>query len=240
MNALTTSTGLEWPSLFQGSLIKRYKRFMVDVVLDTGESVTAHCPNSGSMQECCEPGRPVYLSYHDNPKRKLKYTWELIEMPSSLVGVNTLIPNRLVATSIATDVLAEFKHYDSIHREVNTPYGSRIDLMLAKNDQDRCFIEIKNCSLVKDGTAYFPDAKTARGLKHLVDLQALVSSGNRCVMFYLIQRMDARMFKPADHIDPEYGRELRNAVAHGVEIMVYDVNINLEQISLRRKIPHAL
>jgi len=240
MNALTTSTGLEWPSLFQGSLIKRYKRFMVDVVLDTGESVTAHCPNSGSMQECCEPGRPVYLSYHDNPKRKLKYTWELIEMPSSLVGVNTLIPNRLVATSIATDVLAEFKHYDSIHREVNTPYGSRIDLMLAKNDQDRCFIEIKNCSLVKDGTAYFPDAKTARGLKHLVDLQALVSSGNRCVMFYLIQRMDARMFKPADHIDPEYGRELRNAVAHGVEIMVYDVNINLEQISLRRKVPHRL
>ena len=213
---------------------------MVDVVLDTGESVTAHCPNSGSMQECCEPGRPVYLSYHDNPKRKFKYTWELIEMPSSMVGVNTLIPNRLVATSIATDVLAEFKHYDSIHREVNTPYGSRIDLMLAKNDQDRCFIEIKNCSLVKDGTAYFPDAKTARGLKHLVDLQALVSSGNRCVMFYLIQRMDARMFKPADHIDPEYGRELRNAVAHGVEIMVYDVNINLEQISLRRKIPHAL
>lgn len=213
---------------------------MVDVVLETGEPVTAHCPNSGSMQGCCEPGRPVYLSCQNNPKRKLKYTWELIEMPSSLVGVNTLIPNRLVATSIANGALAEFKYYDSLRREVNTPHGSRIDLLLTKNDNDRCFVEIKNCTLVKNNTAYFPDATTSRGLKHLVELQTLVASGARCVMFYLIQRMDANVLQPADHIDPKYGKELRSAVAHGVEIMVYDVDINLEQITLRRRVPHAL
>lgn len=240
MNAITNTNGIKWPPLIRGNLVKRYKRFMADVVLETGEQVTAHCPNSGSMLGCCEPGRPVYLSHHNNPKRKLKYTWELIDMPSSLVGVNTLIPNRLVATSIATGALAEFKYYDSVRREVKTSHGSRIDLLLTQNDQDSCFVEIKNCTLVNNGTAYFPDATTSRGLKHLTELQTLVSSGARCVMFYLIQRMDAEIFQPADHIDPKYGKELRNAVANGVEIMVYDVDINLEQIVLRRKVPYKL
>ena len=240
MNAITNTNGIKWPPLIRGNLVKRYKRFMADVVLETGEQITAHCPNSGSMLGCCEPGRPVYLSHHNNPKRKLKYTWELIDMPSSLVGVNTLIPNRLVATSIATGALAEFKYYDSVRREVKTSHGSRIDLLLTQNDQDSCFVEIKNCTLVNNGTAYFPDATTSRGLKHLIELQTLVSSGARCVMFYLIQRMDAEIFQPADHIDPKYGKELRNAVANGVEIMVYDVDINLEQIVLRRKVPYKL
>ncbi|UCD91517.1 MAG: DNA/RNA nuclease SfsA [Desulfobacterales bacterium] len=234
------SKGLKWPPLIQGTLVKRYQRFMADVLLETGERVTAHCPNSGSMKGCCEPGRPVYLSYHNNPKRKFKYTWELIAMPSSLVGVNTLIPNRLIAKSIETGVLDDFKYYDNITREVRTPNRSRLDILLTKNDNDTCFIEIKNCTLAKDGVAYFPDAITSRGRKHLVELRNLVSSGTRGVMFYLIQRMDARVFKPADHIDPVYGKELRNAVAHGVEIMVYDVHINLEGIALRRKVPHQL
>ncbi len=240
MDVASKKHGIKWPPLIRGSLIKRYKRFMVDVALASGESVTAHCPNSGSMQGCCEPGRPVYLSRQDNPRRKLKYTWELIEMPSSLVGVNTLIPNRLVATSIANGVLAEFKYYNSLRREVSTAQGSRIDLLLTKNDKDRCFVEIKNCTLVKNQTAYFPDATTSRGLKHLVELQSLVATGARCVMFYLIQRMDAEVFRPADRIDPKYGKELRNAVAGGVEIMVYDVNINLDHIALRRKVPYKL
>jgi sugar fermentation stimulation protein A len=240
MYAVTKRNGIKWPPLTRGSLVKRYKRFMVDVVLETGEPVTAHCPNSGSMQGCCDPGRPVYLSYQNNPKRKLKYTWELIEMPTSLVGVNTLIPNRLVATSITLGVLEEFRHYNSLRREVNTSHGSRIDLLLTKNNKDRCFVEIKNCTLVTGKTAYFPDATTSRGLKHLLALQALVASGARCVMFYLIQRMDAEFFQPADHIDPKYGKALRSAVAHGVEIMVYDVDISLDQIVLRRRVPHAL
>ena len=213
---------------------------MADVTLENGELVTAHCPNSGSMQGCSEPGRPVYLSYHNTPKRKLKYTWELIHMPSSLVGINTQIPNRLVEKSIETGILPEFKPYDNIIREVKTPNNSRLDILLTKEGKDPCFVEIKNCTLVKEGIAFFPDAVTSRGLKHLVELRSLVSSGARCVMFYLIQRMDAQIFQPADHIDYRYGRELRHAVDHGVEIIVYDVHIDLKRITLHRNIPYKL
>jgi sugar fermentation stimulation protein A len=236
----TKSKGLTWPQLIPGTLIKRYKRFMADVKLTSNEVVTAHCPNSGSMQECCEPGRPVYLSFHDNPKRKLKYTWELIEMPTSLVGVNTMVPNRLVSKSIEAGMVTDLDGYDNIVREVKTPNNSRLDILLSKGEKDRCFVEIKNCTLVKDGIAFFPDAVTSRGLKHIVELRSLISSGTRCVMFYLIQRMDAGIFQPADHIDPEYGRELRHAAEQGIEILVYDVCIDLETITLNRKIPYKL
>jgi len=232
--------GLTWPKLIPGTLIKRYKRFLADVRLESGEVVTAHCPNSGSMKACCESGSPVYLSYHDNPKRKLKYSWELIQMPGSLVGVNTLVPNRLVYQSVEAGVVEELGGYDTIRREVKTGNNSRLDLVLEKGDNDRCFVEIKNCTLVEDGIACFPDAVTLRGQKHLVELQRLIASGNRCVMFYLIQRMDAETFKPADHIDPEYGRKLRRAAEHGVEIVVYDVHIDLEAIRLNEKIPYQL
>ncbi len=232
--------GVAWPKLLPGTLLKRYKRFMADVKLASGEVVTAHCPNSGSMQECCEPGRPVYLSFHDNPRRKLKYTWELIEMPTSLVGINTMVPNRLVFQAIASGDVTELDAYDSISREVRTHKNTRLDMLLTKGDSDRCFVEIKNCTLVKEDVAYFPDAVTSRGLKHLVELQKLASSGFRCVMFYLIQRMDAKIFQPADHIDPAYGEELRRAVDAGVEILAYDVRIDLKTISLHQSIPYIL
>ncbi|MFC1516549.1 DNA/RNA nuclease SfsA [Thermodesulfobacteriota bacterium] len=227
---------LSLPKLIPGILIKRYKRFMADIQLDTGEVVTAHCPNSGSMQACSEPGRPVYLSYHDNPKRKLKYTWELIEMPASLVGVNTQVPNRLVVESIAAGRVEDLIGYEDITREVRVGDNSRLDILLTGGGKDRCYIEVKNCTLVEEGVACFPDAVTSRGLKHLVEMRRLVSSGNRCVMFYLIQRMDAEVFKPADHIDPEYGRELRRVADKGVEIMAYDVLVDLKTITLNRKI----
>ncbi len=232
--------GLDWPKLIPGTLVRRYKRFLADVDLDSGEIVTAHCPNSGAMTACCDPGRRVYLSYHDNPRRKLKYTWELIKMPTSLVGVNTLVPNRLVFASLKAGEVPELSDYDKITSEVKTGLNSRLDLLLEKGESERCFVEIKNCTLVEDGLACFPDAVTARGLKHLVEMQRLVSSGDRCMMFYLIQRMDAEVFRPADHIDPAYGKELRQAAEHGVEIMVYDVRIDLEKIALNRKIPYEL
>jgi sugar fermentation stimulation protein A len=231
------SNGLLWPKLIPGTLIKRYKRFMVDVRLKDGNTITAHCPNTGSMQECCEPGRPVYLSHHDRPNRKLKYTWELIEMPTSLVGVNTSVPNQLVFQSIKTVKIEELKGYSDIVKEIKTGQNSRIDLLLTRNNNEQCFVEIKNCTLVKDGLAFFPDAVTQRGRKHLIELQHLVTSGNRCVMFYLIQRMDADTFKPAQHIDPAYTQELKRAVKNGVELLAYDVCIDLEKISLNRKIP---
>jgi len=235
-----TFKGLVWPDLVPGTLIRRYKRFLADVTLKNGPVITAHCPNTGSMQGCSEPGRTVYLSSHDNPKRKLNYTWELIEMPTSLVGVNTLVPNRLVFESVKAGVVPELDGYAAVEREISINDRTRLDLVLTGAKGRPCYVEIKNCTLVNDGVASFPDAVTFRGLKHIAELEALVDSGNRGVMFYFIQRMDARVFKPADHIDPEYGQGLRRAVDSGLEILAYDVSIDLNGIRLNRKIPWEL
>lgn len=234
------TNGLPWPELFSGTLIKRYKRFLADVRLDDGSLVTAHCANSGTMKACSQPGRRVYLSYHHNPKRKLKYTWQIIDMPDSLVGVNTMVPNRLVKQSIQDGLVRELNGYDRVIAEVKTNEGSRLDFMLEKKNGVNCFVEVKNCTLVEDRVARFPDAVTTRGRKHLVELQRLATEGNRSVMFFLVQRMDADTFRPADHIDPSYGQELRKAHHNGVEILVYDVSIDLRAIRLNRNIPHTL
>ena len=232
--------GLKWPPLISGRLVQRYKRFLADVRLDSGQIVTAHCPNTGSMTGCCEPGRPVYLSRHDNPRRKLKYTWELIDMPASLVGVNTLVPNRLVAHSAAAGHITELAGYEGLQREVRIGNHSRIDLLLTASGRRPCYIEIKNCTLVRDGLALFPDAVTSRGRKHLQELEKKVAAGSRGVIFFFIQRQDAKQFQPADTIDPAYGRSLRQAVRHGVELLAYDVAIDLDAIRLRQRVPCRL
>ena len=236
----STFEGLKWPALIPGILIKRYRRFLADVNLNGGGIVTAHCPNTGSMAGCCELNRPVYLSFHDNPRRKLKYTWELIEMPTSLVGVNTLVPNRLVFESVKAGVIPEVSGYEAVEPEVKISARSRIDLALTAEGRKRCYVEIKNCTLVDHGVASFPDAVTTRGLRHIAELETLVNTGYRCVMFYFIQRMDAEVFKPADHIDSEYGKGLRRAVKRGLEVLAYDVAIDLNGIKLNRKIPYEL
>lgn len=240
-NATGTGLGrLSWPPLLRGTLIRRYKRFIADVKLRNGHVVSAHCPNSGSMEACSEPGRPVYLSrHHDNPKRRLKYTWEIIAMPTSLVGVNTLVPNRLVKASILAGKVKELTGFEEVRSEVKYGRNSRIDLLLQKEGK-RCYVEVKNCTLVREGKACFPDAVTTRGRKHLVELQHQVQRGDRAVMFFLIQRMDAETFSPADHIDPDYGRELRKAIKNGVEILVYDVSLDLEGIVLNRAVPYEI
>ena len=233
--------GLVWPELIPGKLIKRYKRFLADVELEDGAVATAHCPNSGSMIACSEPGRPVYLSRHDNPRRKLKYTWEMIRMPDSLVGVNTLVPNRLVKTSIRNGRVPELVGYEEVRSEVQTSKGSRLDLVLTDAHGEKCFVEIKNCTLVNRGIACFPDAVTQRGRKHLNELRRLTDEGHRCVMFFCVQRMDAESFRPADQIDAAYGEALREVHRNGgVEILVYDVRMDLERIVLNRKIPFQL
>lgn len=231
------TAGIGWPPLIPGTLIKRYKRFLADIKFEDGNIITAHCPNSGSMTACSQPGRPVYVSQHDNPRRKLKYTWELIDMPGSLVGVNTLVPNRLVKKSIQDGEVEALIGYDTVKPEIKVGQGTRLDLLLTRGENEKCYVEVKNCTLVTDGVACFPDAVTTRGQKHLAELQKLRKEGNRCVMFFLVQRMDAEVFKPADHIDPAYGQALRRARKSGVEILVYDVNINLERIVLRRRVP---
>lgn len=226
---------IAWPKLIRGTLIRRYKRFLADVLLEGGQTVTAHCPNSGSMKACCEPGKTVYLSRHNKATRRLKYTWEMIDMGTSLVGVNTMVPNRLTRAAVLAGDVPALSGYETVRSEIKYQDHSRIDLLLEKPGE-HCFVEVKNCTLVENGLACFPDAVTTRGLKHLVDLQQEVKLGNRAVMFYLIQRMDANRFQPADHIDPAYGRELRKAMANGVEVLVYDVAMDLNGIWLNTAI----
>ncbi len=231
---------LKWPPLITGTLIRRYKRFLADIALEDGRQVTAHCPNTGSMQACSEPGRRVYLSVHDNPKRKYPYTWELIDMPDSLVGVNTLVPNRLVKHAVSRDVIPQLRGYETVRSEVRVGANSRMDLMLSGPGASRCYVEIKNCTLVRERIALFPDAVTARGLKHLQELARHVGPQTRSVIFIFVQRMDAHAFEPAEAIDPAYGRGLRRAVAAGVELMAYDVRIDPEKIGLGRSLPCRL
>ena len=228
---------IPWPPLVEGRLIRRYQRFKADVRLAGGATVTAHCTNTGAMHTCSAPNRPVFLSTSDNPRRKLKYTWEMIDMPTSLVGVNTRIPNRLVALGITRNHIAGLGGYREVKPEITTGAKTRLDLLLKGAYRRDCFVEVKNCTLVEDGVARFPDAATARGARHLEELTRLVAAGNRGAMVYLIQRMDARQFRPADRIDPHYGAVLRRAVGRGVEVFAYDVVIDLEKIALGSPIP---
>lgn len=228
------------PPLLQGRLIKRYKRFLADICLDSGETVTAHCPNSGSMKGCSEPGSHVWISRNDTPRRKLAYTWELIRTPASLVGINTLVPNRLVKKAIENRMISELCGYTHVRSEVKTSQGTRLDLVLEGTGNDRCYVEIKNCTLVEDGTAMFPDAVTLRGQKHLDELINLVKMGYRGVIFYLIQRMDAVRFTPAAMIDERYADKLRDAADNGVEIVIRDVQIDLERIRINHPVPMVL
>lgn len=225
--------------LIPGTLIRRYQRFKVDVRLEDGQQVTAHCPNPGSLLSCNQPGRPVLLSRSTNPKRKLAYTWEMIRMDAGWVGINTNIPNRLVYDAILDGEVPDLSGYEYIRREV--PYGknSRIDIWLKKG-ANLCFVEIKNVTLVEDGIAYFPDAVTTRGTKHLRELMGIVRQGQRGVMFYLVQRGDGKILKPADHIDPVYGQTLREAHGKEVEILVYRAVVTPEEISLGPRLPYEL
>jgi sugar fermentation stimulation protein A len=236
----SSASGLSWPKLTSGILVKRYKRFLADVMLQDGETITVHCPNSGKMTSCCEPGRTVYLSVSDNPKRHFPCTWEMISMPTSLVCVNTLQTNKLVRGAIANGLIEELAAYDKIYSEVRCGASSRLDLLLQRSDADRCFVEVKSCTLVEDGIAYFPDAVTTRGRKHLIELQHQAHLGNRAVIFFLVQRTDSTVFRPADRIDPAYGSELRSAAKNGVEILCYDVALNLKHMALNRPIPYEL
>ncbi len=226
-----------FPPLLKGELVKRYKRFLADVILDSGKKVTAHCPNSGSMKGCAEPGSKVWLSEANNPKRKLAYTWELVETPTSLVGINTQVPNRLVKSAIEQGHLPELSNYTNVLSEVKTSTHTRLDLKLEKSCGSCCYVEIKNCTLLENGVALFPDAVTVRGQKHLDELVSLTKEGNRCVIFYLVQRMDAKEFAPAAAIDKAYAEKLQFAMENGVEVLAYDVCIDIPNMKIRNLVP---
>lgn len=225
--------------LYPGRLIRRYQRFLADVMLDSGELVTAHCPNSGSMRGCAVMGSPVLLSLADNPTRKYRYTWELVLADGRWIGINTGLPNRLVHEGIANGTIAELQGYARIRGEV--PYGenSRIDLLL-EGAQGLCYVEVKNVTLVENGAALFPDAVTVRGQKHLRELMHVVREGQRGVIFFVVQRGDGESVAPADAIDPEYGRLLRQAAACGVEALAYQARVTPYEILLDHPIPVCL
>jgi len=221
--------------LVHGTLIKRYKRFLADVELDDGTVVTAHCTNSGSMKSCLEDGAEVFLTPVTDPKRKTKFTWEMIKINSDWVGINTGNPNKLAFEAISNGQIPELAGYTNVKREVK--FGdSRFDIY-AENELEKCFVEVKNVTL-KDGKyALFPDAVTVRGQKHLHTLMEVKRNGIRAVMLYIIQRCDVQVFAPAVEIDPEYAKILKQAVNVGVEIIPMQAKVTPEKIELVKKLP---
>ncbi|MFV0438423.1 MAG: DNA/RNA nuclease SfsA [Desulfopila sp.] len=224
------------PPLQTGILVQRYKRFLVDVKLTDGSTLTIHCPNTGSMRSCSTPGSPVAYSRSDNPQRKYPHTLEMVQEMGTWVGVNTSRTNGLVAEAIAGGAIEEFVDVHDIRREVTVTRGTRLDLAVRHGDATTC-IEIKNCSLVEDGWAMFPDAITARGSKHLRELITLVERGEKACIFFLVQRLDANRFRPADHIDRLYGEHLREAAAAGVMVLVYQAEVSVAGIEIVRRLP---
>jgi sugar fermentation stimulation protein A len=217
-------------------LLERRKRFLAVVQLEDGEIITAHCPNSGSMLGCKEPGSIVMLSRSDNTKRKYAFTWEMIFIQDTWVGINTMVPNRLVHEAIANQAIPELEGYTNIRREV--PYGqnSRIDLLL-QQEHRLCYVEVKNVTLVRDRIACFPDSVTVRGSKHVRELAEMVRQGHRGVMLFLVQRTDAEAFSPAADIDPEYANVLASGIKKGVEILIYQAQVIPEEICIIQRLP---
>lgn len=228
--------------LVRGTLLRRYKRFLADVALESGEVVTAHCPNSGSMLSVDVPGAEVWLSHAQDPRRKLAYTWELIRLGTTLVGINTCRPNALAAEAIAEGAIAELAGYETVRREVRLGVNARIDLLLEARGRPKCFVEVKNVTLQRQsrpGLLEFPDCVTARGAKHLVELAAAVASGHRAAMLFLAQRGDGDLFDVADDIDPGYARALAVSAAAGVEVLCYRCAVDLDGIRVGEPLAFA-
>jgi sugar fermentation stimulation protein A len=239
---LMTDLLYPFPPLLPGTLVTRYKRFFADIELDSGEVVTAHCPNTGPMTGVCLLGNRVWVSQNDNPKRKLKYTWELIEAHDNeptWVGVNTGLPNRVVRWALEHHLIPELGEYSEIRSEVK--YGaegrSRVDFVVQAPDRP-VYIEVKNTTWVSGRRSLFPDTVTTRGQKHIQDLQALLPDC-RAVMLYFVHRGDCTSFSPGDERDPKYGTLLREAVAAGLEVLPCCFEVSPAGLRYRGLLPSA-
>ena len=230
--------------LIEGRLVRRYKRFLADIELKDGRVVTAHCANTGSMLSVNEPGSEVWLSPARNPDRKLKFTWEMIRIGRTLVGINTGLPNAIVTEAVEKSRLPELAGYQSLRREVKYGENSRIDLLLEKDgpgEGAKCYVEVTNVTMKRDlseeGPVEFPDAVTAWGTKHLAELSNMVREGHRSVMFYLVQRADGRAFAIAGDIDPAYAEGLAAARSTGVEALCYGCRLSKRRITVAGPVP---
>ena len=229
-------------SLIRGRLVKRYKRFLADVILDSGEAITATCGLSKNLFAVLPPGAVVWLSVSTSPTRKYPHTWELVETDLGqgpvLVGINTNHPNHLVSEAVAAGQIPEVGGYANLRREVKYGISSRIDILLDDPAKGLAYVEIKNVHLSRQaGLAEFPDAVTERGVKHLTELSAMAAAGHRAVMLYLIQRADAEHFALAGDIDPRYAAAFADARAAGVEAIAYACALTPEEITVARPIP---
>jgi sugar fermentation stimulation protein A len=228
--------------LVTGRLVQRYKRFLADVMLDTGEAVTATCPNTGSMMGLVAPGSRVWLSTSDSPTRKYRHTWEMVEADLGkgphLVGINTNHPNKLVAEAIAGGKVKSLGDYPLLRREVKYGKNSRIDILLECPAKGLCYVEVKNVHMMrKAGLAEFPDSVTERGAKHLVEMSDMVRAGHRAVMVYLIQRPDAKSLSFAGDVDPKYVEAFKLATAAGVEAIALRCRMSPTEIAVEKAVP---
>ncbi len=221
--------------LIPGRLLRRYKRFLADIELDSGETVTAHCANPGAMLGLNMPGLKVWVEPNDDPKKKLKYGWRLIELEDDWVGIDTAVPNKVVGEALRAGRIPDFAAYTEIRPEV--PYGvnSRIDFLLTGPNQPDTYVEVKNVHLMRQpGLAEFPDSVTKRGAKHLDELAAMVAQGHRAVMLYCVQRTDCDQLALADDLDPGYAAAFDRAREAGVEVMAWACAISTVGITLDR------
>jgi sugar fermentation stimulation protein A len=226
--------------LIEGKLVRRYKRFLADVVLADGSKTTVHCPNTGSMLGCQVPGSTVWLLPSNNPARKYSMGWELVEVRESvLVGINTGRSNALVAEALEQGLIPEFKDYDQIRREVKLEgTRSRLDFLLSGSPSEPdCYLEVKNVTAaMDDGCGFFPDAVSTRATRHVEELSRQVEKGLRGALCFCVQRADVESVRPADEIDPAYGLALRCAVEAGVEVYALGASVKVQGVSLERKL----
>jgi sugar fermentation stimulation protein A len=223
--------------LVHGRLVSRYKRFFADLVLDDGREITAHCPNPGAMLGLKDPGRGAWVSWSDDPKRKLAWTLQLVEQGNVLVGVNTLLPNKLVAEALAQDLIPELSGYATIRPEVKYAEASRVDFLLTHPERPPCWLEVKNCHFSRTpGLAEFPDCKAERSTRHLGDLAAQVAEGHRAVALFVVQREDCETFQACADLDPAFARGLDEAAKAGVEVLVYACAMSTEMVRIERRI----
>jgi sugar fermentation stimulation protein A len=233
------TSSMDFPPLYKARLIKRYKRFLADVELETGEYVTATCPNTGTMLGLTTPGMSVYLSHSTSPTRKYAYTWEIAERPDiGLIGINTARPNGIVEMAAKAGSIPGLHGYSSFRREVKYGVNSRIDLLAEGEGLPTCYVEVKNVTLYRQaGRAEFPDCKTERGAKHLHEMAEMVKQGHRALMVYCIQGGDARRFGLTTDLDPTYAKAYAAAKAQGVEAIALTCHVSLNSIQVTGSFP---
>ncbi|SEW39419.1 sugar fermentation stimulation protein A [Cognatiyoonia koreensis] len=225
--------------LVPARLIKRYKRFLADATLDDGTEITAHCANPGSMMGLAAPGTRIWLEPNDDPKKKLKYGWRLVDHENGhFTGVDTSVPNRALRAALESGQVPRLQSYNTVRAEVGYGEKSRIDFLLSGDGPD-CYVEVKSVTLSRNrGLAEFPDSVTARGAKHLGELAKMAAEGHRAMMFYLVQRTDCDRVSIAGDLDPNYLSAFRAAT--GVEVLAMDCEIGPEAITLRRTLPFSI